>query len=285
MLNGYRWNLDWVDQVPEGFDPPIHPALRGKIRENKVSENKNLIVLVQDPITKKYKLSPDVQKDENVNTVWQTLVHMATWPETQDSLPVKNYDTFVELASDEGFEVKIKDAKEEIDEAKTSGFRIQIVPDNSGRAIAETDTRYAVLVNGKKDCELYFNTRGYNCDKSGLPLPSGGRFALPESSIGAWKKLAAQINRGDFNKEEELEVPEEIDEANIPTQLVSSNPPPFIPWSKDFTNSRDFKLPAGKTEADYNWGEDGCPPVPKEFKAKYLRSKEDPNKCKKELVN
>jgi len=64
---------------------------------------------------------------------------------------------------------------------------------NKNRAIAETTSRYDVLLNGKKVGELYYNMRGYTgCY---LPTPDGKKLDCGEQSITQWRKDMAQLNR------------------------------------------------------------------------------------------
>lgn len=50
----------------------------------------------------------------------------------------------------------------------------------------------AVMLNGAKWGELYWNMRGY---RGVLPLPSGRQFDAGEASITKWKRAAAEIMR------------------------------------------------------------------------------------------
>ena len=63
-----------------------------------------------------------------------------------------------------------------------------------GCRILEKESRYDVLLNGKKVGQLFFNMRGYY---GTLPLPNGRQLGMPESGIGAYRKMAARINRGE----------------------------------------------------------------------------------------
>jgi len=71
---------------------------------------------------------------------------------------------------------------------------VTLVETRRGREICETTPRYDIYVNGVNTLgQLCWNMTGY---VGVVPLSDGTRFALPESSITAWRKLVRQINRG-----------------------------------------------------------------------------------------
>lgn len=69
---------------------------------------------------------------------------------------------------------------------------IALVETRTGCEICEKESRYDVLLHGKKVGQLYFNLRGY---VGTLPTPSGAQLCIGERTIAAYRKAVAQLNR------------------------------------------------------------------------------------------
>ena len=69
---------------------------------------------------------------------------------------------------------------------------IALVETRTGCEICEKESRYDVLLHGKKVGQLYFNLRGY---VGTLPTPSGTQLCIGERTITAYRKAVAQLNR------------------------------------------------------------------------------------------
>ena len=69
---------------------------------------------------------------------------------------------------------------------------ITLVATRNGCAIMEKESRYDVLLHGKKVGQLYFNMRGY---VGTLPTPRGTQLTIGERGISAYRKAVAQLNK------------------------------------------------------------------------------------------
>ena len=69
---------------------------------------------------------------------------------------------------------------------------IALVETRTGCEICETQSRYDVLLHGKKVGQLYFNMRGY---VGTLPTPRGTHLCIGERTISAYRKAVAQLNK------------------------------------------------------------------------------------------
>ena len=69
---------------------------------------------------------------------------------------------------------------------------ITLIETRTGCAICETQSRYDVLLHGKKVGQLYFNMRGY---VGTLPTPSGNHLYIGERTITAYRKAVAELNK------------------------------------------------------------------------------------------
>lgn len=69
---------------------------------------------------------------------------------------------------------------------------IQLVQTRQGCQMMETTPRYNVMLHGQKIDQLYYNMRGY---VGLLPLPGGHRLDIGETSITAYKREVARLNR------------------------------------------------------------------------------------------
>jgi hypothetical protein len=71
-------------------------------------------------------------------------------------------------------------------------FNLELKLDNSRRACCERTDRYAVILNGARAGEVFFNMRGFI---GYLPTPSGAKLDIGERPIGAFRRAVAQLNR------------------------------------------------------------------------------------------
>ncbi len=71
-----------------------------------------------------------------------------------------------------------------------SPFYLQILP--TGRRDGSGKPTFNVVLNNKVVGELFYNMTGYT--GAYMPLPDGGRLALPERAISAWKREVSKLN-------------------------------------------------------------------------------------------
>lgn len=77
---------------------------------------------------------------------------------------------------------------------------IKLVKTTRNCAMLEKTPRYDVFLNGVLYGQLYFNLKGY---VGYLPTPEGRCLSIGESSISAYKKTIAQLNREFRDKKED----------------------------------------------------------------------------------
>ena len=62
---------------------------------------------------------------------------------------------------------------------------LELVRTRQGSAMMEIQSRFDILLHGKKVGQLYFNLRGY---VGSLPTPDGLSVHMPESSIASFQR-------------------------------------------------------------------------------------------------